>query len=182
MHTWFLFIFLCTFVFIRVTAFVRQCMFLLLCVYVNVHAPGILRQYVYYARCACIFVFMHSCLFHMRVCWGRRQASRFHSQSGSISSGRPQSWPPRGRLLTVGTSRDDCPRWGDCTCALTYTHAHSHTDPHRLAHTDSSYTHVCTNMHENTHTYQENCTQSHTVTHMHAHSHNHTHTDPTCHT
>lgn len=95
------------------------------------------------------------------VCWGRRQASRFHSQSGSISSGRPQSRPPRGRLPTVGTSRDDCPRWGDCTCALIYytcalTHRPTHIGIHRFA-----YTHVCANLHGNTHTYLENCTQSH---------------------
>lgn len=100
-----------------------------------------LRQYD--ASCMCSLS-TRLYLFHMRVCtsWGRRQGSRFHSQSGSISSGRPQSWPPRGKLPTVGTSRDDCPCWGGlhmrtpnadprcqtcaqlciCTCTHTYTH------------------------------------------------------------
>lgn len=110
---------------------------------------------VFILHCArmhlCIYAFMFiPCVC---VCWGRRQASRFHTQSGSISSGRPQSRPPRGRLPTVGTSRDDCPRWGDCTCALTYIHAHSHTNRHILAHTDlhiPMYVQTCIKIHIHT--------------------------------
>lgn len=76
---------------------------------------------------------------------GRREGSRFHSQSGSISSGRPQSWPPREKLPTVGTSRDDCPCWGglhmrtpnaDPRCqarALLCKHTRTHTRMHTRA-------------------------------------------------
>lgn len=118
------------------SAFKQRCMFLQLCLFMCTHLVPCVSMYI----TVCVRASLYSCInvyaTCVCACWGRRQASRFHTQSGSISSGRPQSRPPRGRLPTVGTSRDDCPRWGDCTCALTYTHAHSHTYPHTSAHTD----------------------------------------------
>lgn len=73
----------------------------------------------------CIYAFMfilHVLWFMLKQEEEGEKASRFHNQSGSITSGGPQSRPPRGRLTTVGTSRDDCPRRLDCTCALIHTH------------------------------------------------------------
>lgn len=89
------------------------------------------------------------------VCEGERQCrSRFHSQSGSISSGRPQSRPPRGKLPTVCTSRDDCPCWGGGIAhALSY--SSPHTAPHSFAYTHV-HTCVCTRslqLHTHTHTF-----------------------------
>ncbi len=152
-------------------------------------------------------VCMHLCInafmfILMCVCWGCRQASRFYSQSGSISSGRPQSRLPRGRLPTVGTSRDDCPRWGDCTCALTCTHAHSHTDLHTSTHTDLHipymFKHAYTYIHRTLRTHVESFTCAHSQSHTHsrilhyehgstlgpacAKAHAHTHTQTHTHT
>lgn len=94
------------------------------------------RVYLWVCKCALYMIFF--CIFsfglihgfeHMcaRACRGKRKASRFHSQSGSISSGRPQSQTPRVRLPTVGMSRDDCPRWG-------FAHAHSQSGLHMPKH------------------------------------------------
>lgn len=87
------------------------------------------------------------------MCEGERQCrSRFHSQSGSISSGRPQSRPPRGKLPTVCTSRDDCPCWGGGIAhALSY--SPPHTAPHSFAYT---HVHACVRayslqLHKHTH-------------------------------
>lgn len=101
----------------------------------RVRAPY-LRIHVY-STCVCV------------LCGGMREGSRFHSQSGSISSGRPQSWPPRGKLPTVGTSRDDCPCWRGLhmrtpnadprcqtralLCIYTHAHARMHTRACRCA-------------------------------------------------
>ena len=149
--------FLCT-----VTVCLLNCVCMCLCIYT---VMLISRVCVYVCVCVC-------------VCWGRRQASRFHSQSGSISSGRPKSQPPRGRLPTVGTSRDDCPRWGHCTCALinytcALTNRLTHIGIHRFA-----YNHVCTNMHENKlNTMLQSFIFSgvHTCAHIHTNTHTDTH-------
>lgn len=125
--------------YIMKSAFIWQCMFVQLCRCVSMHSlcaqPCDSMMHCVRAPYLCIHIYS-TC---MCVCarWGRRQGSRFHSQSGSISSGRPQSWPPRGKLPTVGTSRDDCPCWGDCTCALA--HRPTLTSAHA-----STYKHVCT--------------------------------------
>lgn len=134
---------------IRKSAFVQQCMFLH-SLSTCEHACSLyctLQQYVCMTVCVhasylCIHIYS-TCVC---VCVLREEARIQVPQSGSISSGRPQSWPPRGKLPTVGTSRDDCPCWGDCTCALTYKRAHSHTDPHTQADKDlhiHMYLHTC---------------------------------------
>lgn len=120
--------------YIMKSAFMWQCMFVQVCRCVSTHPlcaqPCDSMMHCEHAPYLCIHIY--STCMCVCACWGRRQGSRFHSQSGSISSGRPQSWPPRGKLPTVGTSRDDCPCWGDCTCALAHrpTLTSTHADLH----------------------------------------------------
>lgn len=110
-----------------------------------------------------------------RVCMWRRQSSRFHSQSGSISSGRPQSQTLRVRLPTVGTSRDDCPCWGDCACVLTYTCTLTVRSTHTTARADVRI-HIHNEMpHSLTHT-QTLATLENVHIHGHTHMHTHIHT------
>lgn len=98
----------------------------------------------------CTFVFILSKCLPLCVLVEKAKAFRFHIQSGSISSGRP---PSRGRLPTVGTSRDDCPRWGDCTCALMYYTCGSHTE-HTHWHRQIWINHIQTCMRASTLIYQ----------------------------
>lgn len=63
---------------------------------------------VYFSPCVSITAFMRCYFMDVCVCWKEAQALRFHSQPASRQAGRS----PRGRLPTVGTSRDDCPHWG----------------------------------------------------------------------
>lgn len=126
--------------------------FVLLGFNINAHDSYVLQYYLDYTH-LCIF----SLMFISRVCvcvLGKEAAPRFHSQSGNISSGRPQSPPPRGRLPTVGTSRDDCSRWGDCTCALAHTQTRSHRQYAQTCmkiHIHISKRHTVTITHTSTH-------------------------------
>lgn len=67
------------------------------------------------------------------------------SQAASHQAGLSHG-PLGGGLPTVGTSRDDCSRWGGCACALRHTHALTQMNSHTLAHTNlyvpSMYTHA----------------------------------------
>ena len=96
--------------------------------------------------------------------WGGRQRTpRFHSQSGSISSGRPQSRPPGGKLPTVCTSRDDCPCGGPLHMR---SHSQPHIQNHKLLHILMSCARTCMC---NTHAF----TTLHTAVRAHTHTHTH---------